>query len=179
MSSPSSYIIEKLGREHDLKSFDCGTPSLTGWLHKFAWQNQQADSAKVYVAVIGNRVAGYYALTAGSVIKEESPARIAKGLANHSIGVILLARRWTTGWLHKFAWQNQQADSAKVYVAVAGNRVAGYYTLTAGSVIKEESPARIAKGLANHPIGVILLARLAVDIGEKGKGLGQALLSMH
>ena len=92
MSSPSSYIIEKLGREHDLKSFDCGTPSLTGWLHKFAWQNQQADSAKVYVAVIGNRVAGYYALTAGSVIKEESPARIAKGLANHSIGVILLAR---------------------------------------------------------------------------------------
>lgn len=41
---------------------------------------------------------------------------------------------------------------------------------------KEESPARIAKGLANHPIGVILLARLAVDRSERGAGLGKTLL---
>ncbi len=52
----------------------------------------------------------------------------------------------------------------------------GYYALTAGSVHKHESPERIAKGLANHPIGVVLLARLAVDVGEQGKGLGKALL---
>ena len=41
---------------------------------------------------------------------------------------------------------------------------------------KEESPARIAKGLAKHPIGVILLARLAVDRNEHGAGLGKTLL---
>lgn len=35
---------------------------------------------------------------------------------------------------------------------------------------------RIAKGLANHPIGVVLLARLAVDRSQQGKGLGKALL---
>jgi len=81
-----------------------------------------------------------------------------------------------TAWLQKFAWRNQQADSAKTYVAVRKNRVAGYYALAAGSVAKEESPERIAKGLANHPVGVVLLARLAVDVGEKGKGLGKALL---
>ncbi len=56
------------------------------------------------------------------------------------------------------------------------NRVVGYYSLSAGSVRKEESPARIAKGLAKHPIGVILLARLAVDRNERGAGLGKALL---
>jgi predicted N-acetyltransferase YhbS len=39
-----------------------------------------------------------------------------------------------------------------------------------------ESPERIAKGLANHPVGVGLLARLAVDVGEQGRGLGKALL---
>src|SRR5438105_1194372 len=38
------------------------------------------------------------------------------------------------------------------------------------------SPARVAKGLARHPIPIILLARLAVDRGEQGKGLGAALL---
>jgi predicted N-acetyltransferase YhbS len=55
-------------------------------------------------------------------------------------------------------------------------RVVGYYSLSAGSVRKEESPARIAKGLAKHPIGVILLARLAVDRNEHGSGLGKSLL---
>jgi predicted N-acetyltransferase YhbS len=55
-------------------------------------------------------------------------------------------------------------------------KVAGYYSLSTGSVRKEESPARIAKGLAKHPIGVILLARLAVDRKEHGAGLGKSLL---
>jgi predicted N-acetyltransferase YhbS len=55
-------------------------------------------------------------------------------------------------------------------------RVVGYYSLSAGSVRKEESPARIAKGLAMRPIGVILLARLAVDRNEHGAGLGRTLL---
>ena len=55
-------------------------------------------------------------------------------------------------------------------------RVVGYYSLSAGSVRKEESPARVAKGLAKHPIGVILLARLAVDRSEHGAGLGKGLL---
>ena len=41
---------------------------------------------------------------------------------------------------------------------------------------KEESPARVAKGLAKHPIGVISLARLAVDRSEHGAGLGKTLL---
>jgi GNAT superfamily N-acetyltransferase len=86
------FYIEKLRREHDPSTFDCGSPMLTAWLRKFAWSNQQADSAKTYVAVRGNRVAGYYSLTAGSVHKHESPERIAKGLARHPVGVVLLAR---------------------------------------------------------------------------------------
>jgi len=91
-SPKPGFEIEKLRREHDLSGFDCGNPSLTNWLQKFAWTNQQADSAKTYVALAENRVAGYYALTTGSVHKHESPERIAKGLANHPVGVVLLAR---------------------------------------------------------------------------------------
>jgi predicted N-acetyltransferase YhbS len=34
----------------------------------------------------------------------------------------------------------------------------------------------VAKGLAAHPVPVILLARLAVDVNERGKGLGAGLL---
>lgn len=52
----------------------------------------------------------------------------------------------------------------------------GYYTLAAASARREETPARVAKGLAAHPVPVILLARLAVDNTAKGKGLGAGLL---
>jgi predicted N-acetyltransferase YhbS len=76
-------------------------------------------------------------------------------------------------FLKKYALQNQ---SARTYVVTRGGRVVGYYTLAAGSVRREETPARVAKGLAAHPVPVILLARLAVDIGERGKGVGAGLL---
>lgn len=46
----------------------------------------------------------------------------------------------------------------------------------AGSVNRQDSTLRVAKGAPNHPIGVVLLARLAVDESEKGAGLGRALL---
>jgi GNAT superfamily N-acetyltransferase len=61
-------------------------------------------------------------------------------------------------------------------VTTRDNRVVGYYTLAAGSVRRDDAPPRVIKGQANHPLPVILLARLAVDRTEQGKGLGAALL---
>jgi predicted N-acetyltransferase YhbS len=49
-------------------------------------------------------------------------------------------------------------------------------SLATGSVRREETSARVAKGQAAHPVPVILLARLAVDLKETGKGLGRSLL---
>jgi len=54
--------------------------------------------------------------------------------------------------------------------------VVGYYTLAAGSVRREDTPPRVAKGLGQYPVPIIVFARLAVDRGEQGKGLGAALL---
>ncbi|HYM75097.1 MAG TPA: GNAT family N-acetyltransferase [Candidatus Dormibacteraeota bacterium] len=79
-------------------------------------------------------------------------------------------------WLKRFALLNQKNESARTYVVHRNRSVVGYYSISAGSVSLEEAPARIAKGLARHPIPVILPARLAVDKDEKGTGLGKALL---
>ena len=87
-----AFVIDKLDRGHDVSAFDCGNPALNVWLQRYAWTNQHGDSARTYVALEGDRVSGYCALTTGSVHKHESPLRIAKGLANHSIGIVLLAR---------------------------------------------------------------------------------------
>lgn len=79
-------------------------------------------------------------------------------------------------YLKRFAYTNNQNGSARTYVTLRGNQVAGYYTLAAGSVAKAESPERVSKGLANHPVPIILLARLARDKEERGTGLGPSLL---
>ena len=79
-------------------------------------------------------------------------------------------------FLQRFAWMNQQAGAARTYVATRGKRVVGYYTLAYGSVEHQAAPTRVRQGLARHPIPVMLLARLAVDRSEQGKGMGRGFL---
>ena len=79
-------------------------------------------------------------------------------------------------WLKRFAWTNQQNETSRTYIVHRAQRIAGYYSIAAGAVLPEDVPPRIAKGLAKHPVPILLLARLAVDQSEKGKGLGGALL---
>jgi len=79
-------------------------------------------------------------------------------------------------YLKKYALQNHYNGSARTYVTTRGNEVVGYYTLAYGSVAHEHSPARIVKGLAHHPVPVMILARLAVSLKERGTGLGKGLL---
>ncbi len=84
--------VEKLNEEHDVSHFDCGISSLDDWLKRYALLNQRSDSAQTYVVHRRGAVVGYYSLSAGAVNREEAPSRVAKGLARHPIGVILLAR---------------------------------------------------------------------------------------
>src|SRR5258708_7242050 len=87
------FVIEGLTKTHDLSSFDCGTASLNEWLRRFAWQKQPADAAKGYFAHRRHDVVtGYHSLTPPSARRDDAPARVAKGLANHPIGVALLGR---------------------------------------------------------------------------------------
>src|SRR5262245_55326012 len=81
-----------LEKSHDVSTFDCGQPPLNDYLRKFAWQSQQNRSARTYVALRANREVGYYSLAAGSVQRDEVTLRVAKGLANHPVPIILLAR---------------------------------------------------------------------------------------
>ena len=79
-------------------------------------------------------------------------------------------------FLIRYAYQNQQAGASQTYVVLADGEVAGYYTLVVGQVEHDEAPERMKKGLARHPIPVMLLARMAVASTWQGKGLGAGLL---
>ena len=94
----------------------------------------------------------------------------------HSLSEFDCSNATLNTWLNRYAWTNQRAETARTYVAHRGGRVLGYHALAAGSVQKHQAPERIVQGIANHPVGVILLARLPVDKTEQGQGLGKALL---
>jgi GNAT superfamily N-acetyltransferase len=79
-------------------------------------------------------------------------------------------------YLQKHAYQAQAGDGARSYVSLSGGEIAGYYTLAYGSVGFGVAPRRVTKGLARHPVPVMLLARLAVGREFAGQGLGKELL---
>ena len=85
--------VEPLTRQHAVAAFDCGTQhGLNEWLKHFAWTNQRNETSRTYVVHRGGRVVGFYSIAAGSARKEETPARVSKGLANHPVPLILLTR---------------------------------------------------------------------------------------
>ena len=79
-------------------------------------------------------------------------------------------------YLVRYAWQNQQAGAAQTYVGLVGETIIGFYTLAVGHVSHAEVPERLTKGLARHPVPIMLLARLAVDRRWQGHGVGKALV---
>jgi GNAT superfamily N-acetyltransferase len=79
-------------------------------------------------------------------------------------------------FLQRYAIASQAAGGAQTYVAAIGDAVAGYLCLTVGQVEYADAPERLAKGLARHPVPIMILARLAIDRKWQGKGLGAALL---
>jgi len=81
-------------------------------------------------------------------------------------------------WLRRYAFQNQRANAARTFVVCCEQerRVIGYYSLAVGAVDHAAAPDRVRKGLALHPIPVMVLARPAVDIRHQGKKIGRGLL---
>lgn len=109
--------------------------------------------------------------------------RIEKLLRAHSLDDFDCGQEALNRFLARYAWQNQQAGSSQTYVALAGEEVVGYYTLVFGQVEYSDAPERLTKGLARHSgpgplhaIPIMLLARLAIAVEWRGKGLGSGLL---
>ena len=102
--------------------------------------------------------------------------RIEKLQRGHGIDAFDCGREALNRFLIRYALQNQQAEASQTYVALADEAVAGYYTLVVGQVEHSDAPGRLTKGLARHPVPIMLLARLAIATSWQGKGLGSGLL---
>lgn len=78
--------------------------------------------------------------------------------------------------LMRHARQAHGSGSAKTFVVSEGLRVVGYFSLTVGQVDSLDAPDRISKGMGQYPIPVVILARLAVNRQDQGRGIGVGML---
>ncbi|MFC6706182.1 GNAT family N-acetyltransferase [Flexivirga alba] len=95
----------------------------------------------------------------------------------HNVATFRSGQGALDNWLHNHAQAAQQIDSARTFVLIQGEDVVGYFSLTMGSVLRADAPRRLARGLPAYPVGVVLLARLAVESDHQGEGLGGLLLA--
>lgn len=81
-------------------------------------------------------------------------------------------------WFHKRAGQDERRDVARVFVALDGDRIAGFYSLNAFSLglgtLPEEYSAKLPRYDA---VPAALIGRLARDERYRGRGVGEALLT--
>ncbi|AOH84467.1 GCN5 family acetyltransferase [Sphingomonas panacis] len=94
----------------------------------------------------------------------------------HAIAGFDCGKEALNRYLTRYAWQNQQAGASRTYVALDDEHVVGFYTLAVGHIAFDDAAERLKKGLARHPVPVMLLARLAVGIDRQGQRLGAGLL---
>jgi len=80
-------------------------------------------------------------------------------------------------WLRTRALKNETTGASRTFVSIDSetDTVAGYYCLSASSLLLEAAPGSVRRNMPD-PIPVILIGRLAVDQVFKGKGLGASLL---
>jgi GNAT superfamily N-acetyltransferase len=102
--------------------------------------------------------------------------RIEKLRRDHRVDRFDCGQEALNRFLVRYASQNQQAEASQTYLAVRGDEVVGFYTLVVAQVEYDDAPQHLGKGLAKHPIPLMLLARLAVATSWQGKELGSGLL---
>ena len=94
----------------------------------------------------------------------------------HEVSAFDCGKLHLNDFLSRYALENQKSGKSRTYVATRDAAVVAFYSLAPGGVAPLEAPVRVARGQGSQDIPVILLARLAVDRTEQGKGLGAHML---
>ena len=105
-----------------------------------------------------------------------SGLRIEKLTRHHAVEVFDCGSEPLNRFLTRFALTNLMASAAQTYLAMSGEIIIGFHSLAVGEIGHADAPERLVKGLARHPVPVMILARLAVHKDWQGKGIGAGLL---
>ena len=95
----------------------------------------------------------------------------------HQVAEFVSGQTVLDDWLKQKGLKNQALGAARTFVVCKKDtqQIAGFYSLATGSVNHTEATGNLRRNMPD-PIPVIILARLAVDLSFRGKGLGADLL---
>ena len=79
-------------------------------------------------------------------------------------------------WLRRSALHAESIRSARTWVWTETNLIVAYFTLVGHVIEREVRPRRLGRGSPDR-IPAVLIARLALDHGLHGQGLGGVLLA--
>lgn len=79
-------------------------------------------------------------------------------------------------YLKRFAKKNDKLGIGRTYVLLKNARVLGFYTVGMAQIEFNALPKSSQDKLPRYPIPAIRIGRLAVDLSDQGKGLGEILL---
>ncbi|WP_295585033.1 GNAT family N-acetyltransferase [uncultured Lamprocystis sp.] len=91
----TGYRIRPLDGAVDAGAFQCGQATLDDYVRRFASQDVRRGVARVFIATPDDdtrRLAGFFALSAGSVNCSDLPADLAHKLPRYPVPVALLGR---------------------------------------------------------------------------------------
>ena len=164
---------EPVGRDHDRKAFDCGSPELNDYLYRHARQNHVAGGSKTFVAVSPNEpktILGYYSISPASMAFSKVPAALTKGLGRYEVAVFRLARL-------AVAISQQGRGLGGDLLLAAGARALAVATQVGGVALvidaKDEKAARWYERfgamplLDNSPLGLILPFKVIAEALER------------
>jgi GNAT superfamily N-acetyltransferase len=90
---PPEYRVEPLGASHDRAGFSCGVAELDRYIQQQAGQDLKRKLAAVFVLTADSReIAGFYTLSASSILAAALPPDLANRLPRFPLPVTLLGR---------------------------------------------------------------------------------------
>lgn len=79
-------------------------------------------------------------------------------------------------WFRRFSLTDQQAGMSAVFVSEVEGEIGAFYAISTGGIDPQDAPDRATRGVARHPVPVIILTRMGVRVSIQSQGLGVAML---
>ena len=99
------YRIEPLGPNHDRTAFLSGVIKLDAYIQRQAFQDLKRNLAAVFVLTSDSRtIAGFYTLSAHSILAVELPEPMSKKLPRFPLPVTVLGRMAVASFLQGQGW---------------------------------------------------------------------------
>lgn len=159
---------ELLTEYHLLTGFQSGETTLDEWLVRRALKNQTIGASRTYVVTDGQRVVGYYALAAGSVLAPAAPGTVRRNMPDPIpvmvLGRLAVDRQWQGQGLGKALLRDSIFRTLQA-AEIAGIRAILVHALHEQAAVFYRNAGFVASPIHDHTLMLLLKDAKAALLG--------------